>query len=74
MQNSDSISYLNQQQASEIDETLMGPLGFSLDQLMVSFLLPSESVYPEIFFLKLIWPFHFEFQFILAPNGLRAFH
>ncbi|XP_062078058.1 pyridoxine/pyridoxamine 5'-phosphate oxidase 1, chloroplastic isoform X3 [Humulus lupulus] len=34
MQNSDSISYLTQRQAAEIDETLMGPLGFSVDQLM----------------------------------------
>ena len=32
----DSISYLSQREAAEIDETLMGPLGFSVDQLMVS--------------------------------------
>ena len=31
----DSISYLTQREAAEIDETLMGPLGFSVDQLMV---------------------------------------
>ncbi|KAE8056982.1 hypothetical protein FH972_013708 [Carpinus fangiana] len=30
----DSISYLTQREAAEIDETLMGPLGFSVDQLM----------------------------------------
>ncbi|KAL6528645.1 Pyridoxine/pyridoxamine 5'-phosphate oxidase 1, chloroplastic [Orobanche minor] len=30
----DSISYLNQREAAEIDEILMGPLGFSVDQLM----------------------------------------
>ncbi|CAO2834445.1 unnamed protein product [Amaranthus hypochondriacus] len=30
----ESISYLSQRQAAEIDETLMGPLGFSIDQLM----------------------------------------
>ncbi|KAL3633676.1 hypothetical protein CASFOL_022438 [Castilleja foliolosa] len=29
-----SISYLNQREAAEIDEILMGPLGFSVDQLM----------------------------------------
>lgn len=34
--NSDSISYLNQREAAEVDEILMGPLGFSVDQLMVS--------------------------------------
>ncbi|KAF4361681.1 hypothetical protein G4B88_008185 [Cannabis sativa] len=34
MSNPDSISYLTQRQAAEIDETLMGPLGFSVDQLM----------------------------------------
>ena len=33
---SDNISYLTQREAAEIDETLMGPLGFSVDQLMVS--------------------------------------
>ena len=36
VQNPDSISYLNQREAAEIDEILMGPLGFSVDQLMVS--------------------------------------
>lgn len=30
----DSVSYLNQREAMEIDEILMGPLGFSVDQLM----------------------------------------
>lgn len=30
------VSYLGQQAAKEIDEILMGPLGFSVDQLMVS--------------------------------------
>ncbi|XP_022768404.1 pyridoxine/pyridoxamine 5'-phosphate oxidase 1, chloroplastic isoform X2 [Durio zibethinus] len=34
LQNQDSISYLTQREAAEIDETLMGPLGFSVDQLM----------------------------------------
>ncbi|XVE60559.1 hypothetical protein DITRI_Ditri05aG0138500 [Diplodiscus trichospermus] len=34
LQNQGSISYLTQQEAAEIDETLMGPLGFSVDQLM----------------------------------------
>ncbi|XP_020211966.1 pyridoxine/pyridoxamine 5'-phosphate oxidase 1, chloroplastic isoform X2 [Cajanus cajan] len=30
----DSVTYLTQREAAEIDETLMGPLGFSVDQLM----------------------------------------
>ncbi|OWM80966.1 pyridoxine/pyridoxamine 5'-phosphate oxidase 1, chloroplastic isoform X2 [Punica granatum] len=30
----DSVTYLTQREAAEIDETLMGPLGFSIDQLM----------------------------------------
>ncbi|KAL6493567.1 Pyridoxine/pyridoxamine 5'-phosphate oxidase 1, chloroplastic [Orobanche gracilis] len=30
----ESISYLNQREAAEIDEILMGPLGFTVDQLM----------------------------------------
>lgn len=32
----EDISYLTQREAAEIDEILMGPLGFSVDQLMVS--------------------------------------
>jgi hypothetical protein len=31
------VSYIGQQAAKEIDEILMGPLGFSVDQLMVGF-------------------------------------
>ncbi|KAJ9166508.1 hypothetical protein P3X46_021253 [Hevea brasiliensis] len=34
MTNPESISYLTQRDAAEIDEILMGPLGFSVDQLM----------------------------------------
>ncbi|KAI4337640.1 hypothetical protein L6164_016027 [Bauhinia variegata] len=34
MEAPDAISYLTQREAAEIDETLMGPLGFSVDQLM----------------------------------------
>ncbi|XP_048439088.1 pyridoxine/pyridoxamine 5'-phosphate oxidase 1, chloroplastic isoform X2 [Pyrus x bretschneideri] len=34
MQNPEDISYLTQREAAEIDEILMGPLGFSVDQLM----------------------------------------
>ncbi|CAN0865494.1 Pyridoxine/pyridoxamine 5'-phosphate oxidase 1, chloroplastic [Linum grandiflorum] len=34
MSNSDSVTYLAQREAAEIDEILMGPLGFSVDQLM----------------------------------------
>lgn len=34
LQNHDSVSYLKQPEAAEIDEILMGPLGFSVDQLM----------------------------------------
>ncbi|GKV09438.1 hypothetical protein SLEP1_g20941 [Rubroshorea leprosula] len=34
LHNQDSVSYLTQREAAEIAETLMGPLGFSVDQLM----------------------------------------
>ncbi|KAK2659865.1 hypothetical protein Ddye_006398 [Dipteronia dyeriana] len=34
LQNLDCVSFLKQREAAEIDETLMGPLGFSVDQLM----------------------------------------
>lgn len=51
-QNPDSISYLTQREAAEIDETLMGPLGFSVDQLMV---IPNH---------RLIFHFCFLFSFV----------
>ncbi|XP_042482368.1 pyridoxine/pyridoxamine 5'-phosphate oxidase 1, chloroplastic-like isoform X2 [Macadamia integrifolia] len=34
LNNPDSVSYLTQKEAAEVDEILMGPLGFSVDQLM----------------------------------------
>ncbi|KAF3771659.1 Pyridoxine/pyridoxamine 5'-phosphate oxidase 1 [Nymphaea thermarum] len=34
-QTPEEISYLTQQEAAEIDQILMGPFGFSVDQLMV---------------------------------------
>ncbi|XP_069151369.1 pyridoxine/pyridoxamine 5'-phosphate oxidase 1, chloroplastic isoform X6 [Solanum lycopersicum] len=34
MESTDDISYVNQQEAIEIDQMLMGPLGFTVDQLM----------------------------------------
>ncbi|XP_068641590.1 pyridoxine/pyridoxamine 5'-phosphate oxidase 1, chloroplastic isoform X2 [Aristolochia californica] len=34
LSNPDNISYLTQREAAEVDEILMGPLGFSVDQLM----------------------------------------
>ncbi|GMP80424.1 hypothetical protein CsSME_00035527 [Camellia sinensis var. sinensis] len=34
LQSSESISYLSQKEAAQIDDILMGPLGFSVDQLM----------------------------------------
>jgi len=36
-QDGESISYLSQAEATAVDELLMGELGFSIDQLMVSF-------------------------------------
>ncbi|GMP45800.1 hypothetical protein CsSME_00014187 [Camellia sinensis var. sinensis] len=35
----DSISYLSQREAAEIDDILMGPLGFSVVQRLVSWYL-----------------------------------
>ncbi|XP_026394458.1 pyridoxine/pyridoxamine 5'-phosphate oxidase 1, chloroplastic-like [Papaver somniferum] len=34
LQNPEPVTYLSQRDAAEIDEVLMGPLGFSVDQLM----------------------------------------
>lgn len=36
VQNPENLSYLKQKEAAEIDEILMGSLGFSVDQLMVN--------------------------------------
>lgn len=52
IQNPDCISYLTQREAAEIDELLMGPLGFSVDQLMV--ILESPIYYPSFFFFHLM--------------------
>ena len=41
----ESVSYLNQREAAEIDEILMGSLGFSVDQLMVIFFTFSSFVF-----------------------------
>lgn len=35
MEDREEISYVNQQEAIEIDRMLMGPLAFTVDQLMV---------------------------------------
>lgn len=39
-QDGESISYLSQAEATSIDELLMGDLGFSIDQLMVTSISP----------------------------------
>lgn len=43
MESTEEISYVSQQEAIEIDQMFMGPLGFTVDQLMVS---------PLIFFFR----------------------
>lgn len=50
-----SISYINQRDAAEIDELLMGPLGFSVDQLMVCVLLVMCFMNPWM----IVWCFRF---------------
>ncbi|CAK9149008.1 unnamed protein product [Ilex paraguariensis] len=47
--NSDSITYISQREAAEIDEALMGPLGFSVDQLMESAGLSVASAIAEVY-------------------------
>ncbi|KAA8538147.1 hypothetical protein F0562_027755 [Nyssa sinensis] len=49
LQNPDSLSYLSQQEASEVDEILMGPLGFSVDQLMELAGLSVASAIAEVY-------------------------
>lgn len=46
----ESVTYLTQREAAEVDETLMGPLGFSVEQLMVSSRLTVLGV-AEVFFV-----------------------
>lgn len=63
-QNPDSISYLTQREAAEIDETLMGPLGFSVDQLMV--ILNHRLIF-HLFFL-----FFFLLCIVFPENHFRS--
>jgi len=53
MQNPESISYLTQREAAEVDEILMGPLGFSVDQLMVPL-----NLYLDFFIIVIIIIIH----------------
>lgn len=64
MADSIPISYLTQREATEIDETLMGPLGLTVDQLMVSIFL--------FFSLKVFIFFPF-FPPDLSPFSLLCF-
>lgn len=45
----DGVSYLSQKEAAEIDEILMGPLGFSVDQLMELAGLSVASAISEVY-------------------------
>ncbi|KAL0416957.1 UNVERIFIED_CONTAM: Pyridoxine/pyridoxamine 5'-phosphate oxidase 1, chloroplastic [Sesamum latifolium] len=49
MEEQESISYLTQQQAAEIDDLLMGNLGFSIDQLMELAGLSVASAVAEVY-------------------------
>ncbi|GAA0152050.1 oxidase [Lithospermum erythrorhizon] len=49
VQGPDSITYLKQNEAAEIDEILMGPLGFSVDQLMELAGLSVATAIAEVF-------------------------
>ncbi|WOG98887.1 hypothetical protein DCAR_0418233 [Daucus carota subsp. sativus] len=49
IENSDAISYLSQKEAAEVDEILMGPLGFSVDQLMELAGLSVASAIAEVY-------------------------
>nr|XP_043636065.1 pyridoxine/pyridoxamine 5'-phosphate oxidase 1, chloroplastic isoform X2 [Erigeron canadensis] len=48
----DKISYLNQREAAEVDEILMGPLGFSVDQLMELAGLSVATAIAEVYNVK----------------------
>lgn len=52
----ESISYLSQKQAAEIDEILMGPLGFSVDQLMVRSPFCNSKIKVRCVFSISLWP------------------
>ena len=68
MQSPESISYLTQREAAEIDETLMGPLGFSVDQLMVSL-----SAFSSLSFIYFFLFFSFLFFFFLFDLSIFSF-
>lgn len=69
MQDSASVSYLSQREAAEIDETLMGPLGFSVDQLMVSPPLPSS---PSSALVSPAWSWLVFLSFLQELAGLSV--
>ncbi|KAF8404676.1 hypothetical protein HHK36_009564 [Tetracentron sinense] len=52
LQNPDSVSYLSKREAAEIDEILMGPLGFSVDQLMELAGLSVATLIAEVYILN----------------------
>lgn len=49
MESTEMVSYVSQQEAIEIDQMLMGPIGFTVDQLMVS---PLEFFFTYYYFLN----------------------
>lgn len=65
MPDSAAVSYLTQRQAAEIDETLMGPLGFTVDQLMVSIFSSCFFPYSALVFP----PDHARFSHLLSGIG-----
>lgn len=48
VQNPENLSYLKQKEAAEMDEILMGSLGFSVDQLMVNVLVEKINLHGHI--------------------------
>lgn len=70
----EAISYLSQREAAEVDEILMGPLGFSVDQLMVSvaivcFISRNSFVECQYMFRFLLG---FKIGLIRHSNGLKV--
>ena len=61
IRNQNSISYLTQREATKIGEILMGPLGFSVDQLMVKL---NHSLIHNPILLCIFVVFTFQFNFV----------
>ncbi|KAH0690444.1 hypothetical protein KY289_017802 [Solanum tuberosum] len=67
MESTEEISYVSQQEAIEIDQMFMGPLGFTVDQLMELAGLSVASAIGEVSALMAYW---YNIVPLVAPDSM----